>query len=59
MRFTLNQKKWLRHRALNPEPTAYDSSALTVTLLMAFAKLWESVILLQRAWQNHDITRSQ
>jgi len=56
MRFSLNQKKNLPHQALNPEPAAYNFSALTATLQMANAKLQESVILMQRAWQNHDIT---
>jgi len=52
MRFNLNQKKnkkmWL-HRALNPEPAAYDSSALTATLGTAVAKLRKSVIFMQKA----------
>jgi len=45
----------LRERdSLNPEPASYDSSALTATLPIVVAKLWESVIL-TIAWQNHDV----
>jgi len=39
------------HRALNPEPAAYYSNGLTATLQTTIAKLRESVILMQRAWQ--------
>jgi len=50
IRFNLNQKKLWLYQSLNPEPAAYNSSALTATLQKAVAKLQESVMLMQRAW---------
>jgi len=34
---------------MNPEPAAHNFSALTATPQMVVAKLWQSLILMQRA----------
>jgi len=39
---------------LKLEPTAYDSSALTATLLMVVAKLRESVIPILQTYAKKD-----